>query len=56
MVLALILGAGTISQIAILETLLFTTALFVGFFLVSFLALTKRVVTIEEETSTKESV
>ncbi len=56
LVLALILGAGTISQIAILETLLFTTALFVGFFLVSFLALTKRVVTIEEETSTKESV
>ncbi len=55
LVLALILGAGTISQMPILETFLFTASLFVGFFLVSFLALTKKVVTIEEETETNAS-
>ena len=52
LVLALILGAGTISQVSLLETFLFTASLFVGFFLVSFLALTKKVVTIAEETET----
>ena len=53
--LAIVVSAGTLFDMHILLTLLIAATLFIGFFSVSYLALTKEVVTIENETSTNRS-
>ncbi|MYF37540.1 MAG: hypothetical protein F4219_02030 [Gammaproteobacteria bacterium] len=47
--LSIVLGATSLFEVHILLTLLFTASLFVAFFIGSYVALTKEVVTIIEE-------
>ena len=52
--LAIVLSAPTLFDMHILQTLSIAAVLFIGFFAASYVALTKEVVTIENETNRSE--